>query len=308
MKRSTLLETAKIMLACFLGGAVFVAIALLVAPVLWWLAALGGAATGYLSSDFRKVLRAVPVAAGKAQLKVPAAWKVVAEVIGDWLRAPHPVFYPALGLALIAWMGFVFGFSFLLPAKYSGAIHDPLWTIFSVEFLVMALGCTFIPLSGLARLGAAIEKHYFVPYGASAEKMRERDEAKGLTEAAFTYANAYRWIKLGAREKTRRAIASSRDSVLRWLENVKAVGAFVFYLFRLIHSHKRLLCAVDGVLGGIFVALYFRRSGIVLTWPAYLLAVLFGGLAGSGLGPLNWHIISVRILHVQEVKVQADQA
>ena len=68
-------ETKKIGLACFIGGFLGSLVALLVAPTFWWLGLVAGFATGYVSHEFRSVLRAIPT-----------AWEVAREVGGERLR------------------------------------------------------------------------------------------------------------------------------------------------------------------------------------------------------------------------------
>jgi len=55
-------ETKKIAIACFVGGVLFCVAALLFSPTYWWLGLIAGFAGGYISYEFRDVLKAIPVA------------------------------------------------------------------------------------------------------------------------------------------------------------------------------------------------------------------------------------------------------
>ena len=56
------METKKIAVACFIGGVLCCAVALMFAPVYWWFGLIAGMAGGYISYEFRKVLVAIPIA------------------------------------------------------------------------------------------------------------------------------------------------------------------------------------------------------------------------------------------------------
>jgi hypothetical protein len=70
----------------------------------------------------------------------------------------------------------------------------------------------------------------------------------------------------------------------------------VWYLFRLIHSEKRVLCAIDGTLGGAVSYIWLASATMTLVEQAML--VLFGGLLGAAIGVVNWELISKRIFQV----------
>ena len=86
-------------------------------------------------------------------------------------------------------------------------------------------------------------------------------------------------------------------------EILHLLGKFLWYLFKIIHSRERILCAVDGTIGGTLSYFYF--SPTAGSFPAQVTLVIFGGLLGMALGVLNWEIISKRILRIAPVENQA---
>ena len=75
----------------------------------------------------------------------------------------------------------------------------------------------------------------------------------------------------------------------------------IINLIKLIHSKKRVICAIDGTIGGGFSYLVLAANASSLTEQFAI--VIFGGLIGAGLGVLNYEIISRRIFHLDQKQV-----
>jgi hypothetical protein len=79
------------------------------------------------------------------------------------------------------------------------------------------------------------------------------------------------------------------------------IPRFVWYLFKFIHSEKRVLCGIDGTLGGTISYACFTSTS--MPFAEQVLLAVFGGLLGAVIGVANWEIVSKRILHVQVERV-----
>ncbi len=89
-------ETKKIALACAVGGAIGTAVALMVAAAFWWLGLLAGFCAGYVSYEFRAVLRAIP-----------EALRETSGALADFFGEAHPIMYPSFGVFLLGMYGMV---------------------------------------------------------------------------------------------------------------------------------------------------------------------------------------------------------
>jgi len=78
------------------------------------------------------------------------------------------------------------------------------------------------------------------------------------------------------------------------------LAKFLWYLFRLIHSQKRVLCGFDSAIG---VALtYFWLGAKAVTPEQKLMVVICGGTIGAVIGALNYEVVSKRLLKLAPVK------
>lgn len=104
------METRKIAIACFVGGALCCAVALIVARSFWWFGLIAGFAGGYISYEFREVCRNVPIALKRA------GENVFGGAAGNWIRfksfflKPHPFLYSTI-LMYVVFMA-IFGKAF----------------------------------------------------------------------------------------------------------------------------------------------------------------------------------------------------
>lgn len=304
------METRKIAIACFIGGVLCSAVALLFAPTYWWLGLVAGIAGGYISYEFREVCKAVPVALRATGAKSVDAWCCNAVVVKKWLANPHPFFWPGVLLGGGSSIYFFFA-SGLAAEMWKGPVGAPIPLIASmVVIFVIALSldlwlATAIvtgPLFVLAFIGArASERCYWKPFTtAHNDKVEtQRLRQKGYVERPLTYANAYRWIAKGIGVILFFfAWTVPKHLVIGILKVIQLCVLFLWRLFKLIHSEKWVLCATDGTLGGLASYLWLAPS--TTTFSGHVVLVLFGGLLGEVFGVANWEIVSKRILHIED--------
>ncbi|MFH1978525.1 MAG: hypothetical protein ABIJ92_04325 [Candidatus Aenigmatarchaeota archaeon] len=79
------------------------------------------------------------------------------------------------------------------------------------------------------------------------------------------------------------------------------IGQFIWNIIKMVHCFQRVLCAVDGVLGG-FLAYKFLVSSAGMDLVGQGFVMLVGGLLGTAFGILNWNLVSVKCMKVHEMK------
>ena len=294
------METRKIAVACFIGGALCCAVALMFAPVYWWFGLIAGMAGGYVSYEFREVRKAIPIALRAAGRGSASAWDGLIASVKAWLSRPHPFFYPSTIVALPLWVRFIgpTWVSEVLSGKMPIAMTI-LFVGYGYAFLVIML---FGLISILAMIGARVsERCYWVPTmvasGSNQQKWSARMREKGYREVPATYAHVLRWsVKgFGLTLKFFTWTLCKYLAIGMWA-TLCFLGRFAWHLFKLIHSEKRVLCAIDGTLGGAASYIWFASSA--MSFPEQTVFVIFGGLLGAAFGVANWEIVSKRILHM----------
>ena len=123
----------------------------------------------------------------------------------------------------------------------------------------------------------------------------ERDGTDLNTLQTTSYGNALRLVGRGALMFIVVLAQGVRGLLVRF---VRASHMFVYELFRIIHSDKRLLCGIDGALGGAIA--YLALGSFAPSAGGKVLVVVCGGLIGAALGIANWEIVSKRILRVTQ--------
>lgn len=300
------METKKISIACFIGGAICCAVALMVAPALWWLGMVAGFAGGYVSYEFREVRRAVPVALRAASNGTSWAWHSLVKYVEEWLAEPHPFAYfgAIVGLPFFVWTASHLVNPDMQPDASSGVyiVSAVLQVIMLPIAFVQTVFAGLFILAPLAFIGARVgERCYWWPaiFGSMGEQSSRSDEldAKGLRREATTYTNVLRWTAKGIGITVIffvwtlwKYLAIGIWAMLRFF------GRFAWHLFKLIHSQKRVLCGIDGALGGAVAYVWLQPTSYAVGEQAVL--VVFGGLLGAAFGVINWEVVSKRILHV----------
>lgn len=303
------METRKIAAACFAGGVICCLVALLVTPAYWWMGLLAGFAGGYLGYEFREALRMIPVAWRVVMAESQSSWQIfldeksrAARIVQEWLAEKHVFLYPG-ALCSLAAAGWVMYCLSLLPPQEQ--MSQPR-AIVSIGFVVMALGmfCFTLVIMGLAYAGCVhVERAYWWPLVERYDIARRvgRLEARDLRRKPLTYLNVLRWALEGV------VVVAFFLAVLLWIyivafliqftwRTVRLLSKFLWHVFKLIHSEKRLLCGVDGALGG--GASYLWLVSAAMTPMEQLTMTMFGGLLGAALGVANWEVVSKGLLRV----------
>lgn len=297
------METKKIAVACFIGGTLCCAVALMFAPVYWWFGLIAGMAGGYISYEFREIRKAIPIALRAAGRGSVHAWTGTLHNITRWLADPHPVLYPSLAInaTLYAWMAY----SYAHPMTESFAKDGEASLILSYLLLLEFSVVTFFLVSGLftffvyigARSG---EKCYWWPFLLPTET--PENDARKLKEQGFrreplNYRNVARWFAKGLGLTIRFFVWTLwKYLAIGLLVMFGFLSCFLWHLFKLIHSEKRVLCAIDGTLGGAASYIWFASAS--MSFPEQMVFVVFGGFLGAAFGVANWEIVSKGILHV----------
>lgn len=293
------METRKIAVACFIGGALCCAVALMFAPIYWWFGLIAGMAGGYISYEFREVRKAIPIALRAARQGSVYAWDGLIASAKSWLSRPHPFFYIGAVLAL--------PFAFLIgPYLLFEMAKGPGTSVLSVILLLVGYGEAAMilgaPFSIFAFIGArVVERCYWTPTmensGGDQQKWFAELREKGYRESPLTYANAARWAAKGVFATVKFFVWTLWKylAIAAWA-TICFLGRFAWHLFKLIHSERRVLCAIDGTLGGAVSYIWLASSA--MSFPEQVMFVIFGGLLGAAFGVANWEIVSKRILRV----------
>lgn len=306
------MEKKKIALACFIGGVICAAVAFIFTPNLWWLGLFAGFASGYLSYEFRQVLQAIPEAWHAACRGSRSMWEAEIKKLKTWFAKPHPFVYPGalIGIPLFTWLARGFIAECFRVIVFG---PDPLLAAIIVGFclIVMALFILFfcvplilsIPFYTLAFIGARVaERCYWTPFLMEQHEELHKEQllSRGYLQEPLTYKNAFRWMIKGLLQVVLFFVWTLwKGLVIGICRVIWVIMCFLWHLFNLIHSKKRVLCGIDGTIGGMVAYLCFHS--MYLSIPQHMLIVVFGGLLGAMFGVLNWEIVSKRILHVVPV-------
>jgi len=297
------MEKRKIALACFIGGVVCAAAALFFAPDFWPLGLLAGFCAGYLSYEFRSVLRAVP----KAWKEVCSGTVSVCTDTKEWVVERAPFLVPTVPCGIGAWVLLVYlvtgDFFFTVALREdTRAVPNPFGSvIFNLIFLVFFAALSVTLFSTIAFFGARLgEKCYWWPLLLEPDfldRYIERMEEKSLRRMPISWTNVTRWFAKGCWQIIKFLSWTMWKHLAIWIGKL----VYVLYLFarlflRIIHSDKRLLCGVDGALGGY--ASYLWLAPTAETLAAKAMVVLFGGLLGAVFGIANWEIVSKKIFRI----------
>lgn len=296
------MERKKIAISCFIGGALFVVVALKCAPMFWWLAFPAGLAAGYLSYEFREVLRAIPVAWRKSHRGVSNWWLDTRK----WSAEPHPIAYFYMITVVIATLAIAVKAEIMVPVAWRFKLGNILLSFMTVFMYAEIAFFCMLPILVLVILLAFIgsrigEKCFWFPFIMIEDKEQESEakklKKKGYRKEVLTGKNFFRWLAKGI------SLTILFFVWIAWKYLFIEIGflfcflrRFGWELFKLIHSKKRVLCAIDETIGGAIA--FFCFASTSLTLPQQILVVFFGGLLGAVIGVLNYEIISKRLLHL----------
>jgi hypothetical protein len=295
-------ESFKIARACFIGSIVCTSVALLFAPIFWWLGAITGFATGYLAYEFREVLRATPIAIRAASASIATKWSALATSTKAFLAFPHPFLYFGALMALPIWSVILWKTWRIATVGGSFEVMAACSVYVMIYMFVTALLSNFLEVLG--RLGAEqSERCIWIPSYIILEGkgplFAKRIQESGYTAMELTYTNAARWIMNGVGLVILFFVWTFWVWIISGIWDLLCfLGKFLWEMFKLIHSDKRLICGIDGMLGGLIMLCVFYTYGPAeLTFGEYIAVVLSGGPIGALLGLLSWEIISKRLTH-----------
>lgn len=284
------METWKIARACAIGGALCAALALIVAPGKWWLAAMAGFAAGYLAYEFMAVLRAIPVAFDFAwHATARTSRYVVADIVGFFAR-PHPFGYFSFAVWIVIYAAFAF-LVLMIPDNPVLLREDLVFgapvAAFFIALLIGVLVWMFAVIG--ARFMENAHWDEIRPLFDSDER-RTRRGLPLLRLLPLTFRNVMRWFFKGVLF----SFVFVPYYVVRFV--IELPFYTLYHLIRIIHLDKRVLCGVDGTLGGLTVASYFKYVGAMPTTSLeYVFCVACGALLGGAFGVVNWELVSKRI-------------
>lgn len=254
-------RTLKILLSCLIGSGIGTFIALSVNSWFWWTGALAGGLIGYLSYDFKNVVKTIP-RAWRATVNWKPNWQY-------WISVP--LYFMLFNmLALNVWIIlYALGGRIMYPDRF-------LYCVIVFEVIALCLSFFRLKLDVLeiySNRDIAISIAFWSPLGISV----------GILCG----------IGLGFLYVLTVIIERSLGGILKIPAATVAVGRFFKKLFLLIHSEVRLLCAVDSMFGVIAGYLISHAYSLNL-----LAGVLVGMIAGALLGLAQYRILSVWILQL----------
>lgn len=274
-------KTRKIAVGCFISGALTMAVALALTPEYWWFGLAAGVASGYVGYEFREVLRAIPIAYRRA-----AAWQPDRLF---WWSAFLTFAAPAvISFHLTAFVFVVMFFSGDLTANWPEVLKIISGFIVIISCLI-SLNWMVDEMNDSSRFPNI--------------KRRWRQHIEFRKDLIFDLNPFSFWFYLMPKGIGWLVVRIPSGAVLAVPASARAARAsirFGWHLFRLIHSKERVLCAIDGTLGGAVSYVWLVRADMTLSEQAAL--IVFGGLMGAAFGVANWEIVSKRLLHLPEVQ------
>lgn len=255
-------EAGKVFVASAIGAAIGSLVALQVHANFWWIGLLVGGMVGYLSYEWKEVIRAIPIA---ARAVFPALMRDMSECGEDMREAWAWTFgrqRPFVYLHLL----FNTVFSFLVSGdmyKMEGVENFSFFGFFVLSFLNLLI---------LAGLSFVLFMGFYVPYFLEVGNLKDPDFFLSET----SYLKTLKMHFLG--------IPKAWVKILWQLVSAMTTGSirFAWKMFLLIHSERRLLCGMDAMIGSCVG--YFAGS------------VLVGALAGGILGVVNYVYVTERVL------------
>ncbi|MDB5195518.1 MAG: hypothetical protein JWO84_702 [Parcubacteria group bacterium] len=306
------MEARKIAIACFVGGVLCATVAFYVARPLWWLGFPAGFFGGYLTCEFRQTLGAIPRA-------FSAVVSGIAGTITTWYWFGY---YRRHFVAV--WV--LFWASAMIYLKYSGLSR--VWLPVGIEVSGLASFVAMWIFSFIASVGARAKGIVFI--GSSWYPNRESDwileDDHRLVEIDPTFLALGRWFLSGLwrvlvvltvvavafglvwgaftlAKMTLTFVGHLPAGVWMVIWGMIAFAVLVMaHVMILTHSWKRVLCGLDGAIGGalsywLFVMNHWFFTG-ELSFGERALVVITGGMLGAMLGLANWELLSKRLLKV----------
>ncbi len=286
----------KVVVACATGGGFTALLIQLFAPY-WgiWGKVLGialGGLAAYLAYDWREIATAIRTASHEI---IPTALIGMSSVVQNMLR-----FWTNPGLAMqqflvsMVLLGATVG-RYVLPPKNPLPVAGETFML-SIMSLMLAFALLWLDLIYLMVASGLFKENKKLWESAISES--ELFCAPFLRERV-TWRN-WGLLHVWAFESYLRAIPYGLYYVVVWAPT--KLCQFVKHVFVLIHSDLRLLCGVDGAIGGWlgYFLTYQVSHGATLTPNEKVLVVLIGAAGAIVLGCLNYWYVSLPMLARQQ--------
>lgn len=295
------METKKLQFGCFIGLPIGLLVAVLttwfLTPVFWWIGIVAGLCAGYLCYDLKEV-----------RAKAPLAWYLAKKrgaCFLDWLKEPHPFFWPCL----IVWGVIIY---FLLQSIWWGSflgvteasVGSKVFMSIFMPFVIsptLVVYLLFLPVFGLAIIGAKKKKTFWQPSRFFSREKVEEKMGKNYQEILPTYRNIYGLVLVGLTclipiaskaIKKKATIGLKIALTVLWVLFYKMwvlLPRFIWLLIKLIHSHERVICGMDCAVG-VFTT-YKLLGAKTETMPQLIGLLVFGALIGFTIGTIHAKII-----------------
>jgi hypothetical protein len=289
-------STFHVVLACMLGAFACSTVAIWAGYHIGF-GIVAGLIVGYLAYDFRSVLKAIPEAF--------AEFRAVFARFRRWLHHSDPFAGPvALTIGLLTAYFAHPLFRDVLAKAVSGN-PTPLRVV-----VIVFTGLTFIAtiffadiMAIIAGYGADRWEGVTFYFGKEADGKLEKNhwgrDGVELKAVPKTYLSVFRWTLEGLGSIASGLLWRMWPTIIKGVFIVVAalvieIAKALWALFLMIHRYERLLCAIDGTLGGVLSYRLFIRPERTFTQNA--IAILFGMVLGAGWGVLNYEILSKHVL------------
>lgn len=289
------METKKVAIAVAYGGAIGLATAIWLTPTIWFLGLFAGFTAGYLAYEFREVISAIPIAfmvsvASPAARKAAQKFAKWSGTAARWLVKPRPLVHTTMVVTLLLLLSLILA----SPSPEKEDLFKGDAGTLTVVWLLMLIIAIFlfslaaILLIGIFWLGSRDQKDSVSAEEELSYSVFFWSSARGIGVVILFFVWTlwkYLAIVLGH---------------LLWYGTPIFVK-FTWQMYKLIHSHKRVLCGTDAAITVAVCYLAFAASAT--TFPQQITLVIFGALFGAGLGVIDHEIISKRLLKVAPVNV-----
>lgn len=258
--------TKMIVAACSVGAAIGGLIMLMISSGYAWIGIPGGAAAGFLAYNFQEVLRVIPGAWRATVLGLrDDRNKESLKQLGWWFLVR-----PYAHLTIVVFTVYVLMDHWHLLAN---PLVGWVWLLVVIFSLGLSMGFFWL-IALLAKMASPKQFKERNPH-------LELDEPRDIIEmAGLSSYGEVGWLLLHAIKFC---------FVLPW-----RLLKFFWVVLRLIHSDKRVICAVDAGVGA--AAGYFFLLKPDMDLPAKIAFVLSCALIGGVLGLVSWELVSKRLM------------
>lgn len=258
------METKKVALACFIGGCLGTAAALVCTPIFWWLGLITGITvamvSGYFSYEWKQVLTAIPHAWEESREKTRG-------IKNSWRRYRKKNYRILLFFLLSNDVGFCLVLSTLYnvyPSSGPGIYENPLILVIALTIMMCVL------------VGIIIASAFFVIY--FAVSLLLTSTLQEILKGSVTF---FKFMS----------------------EPVVDCGIFFKKLFIRIHSDQRVLCAIDSAIGAVSAYFLFLGGAIPMSGQIFVVICggLIGmalGVVNYQLVSVRWLKLGQEINHV----------